>query len=52
MNKSLFQCQEIFKAEKIIAQCDVENKQLNEENEKVEKKKMKKQKVENKKMKK
>ena len=49
MNKSLFQCQEIFKAEKIIAQRDVENKQLNEENEKVESRKEENEKVESRK---
>ena len=43
---------EIFKEEKIVAQHDVENKQLKEENEKVESRKVESRKEENEKLKK
>ena len=41
--------EENFNEEKIITQCDVENKQLKEENEKVESRKEKNEKVESRK---
>ena len=37
MNKSLFQCQEIFKEEKILTHHDAENEKLRKENEKLRK---------------